>query len=150
MWIARRIAERGNVVVAPKSRSGYAVAMSILICSRPICLTVVLALSLLSTDAMAAGKKQQAKRWQGYGFLPGYRQPLNNSVPLFMQKRADLKMAKRDQRLWYIDRTPQYLDWRSGEWRYPGRPGFNGGQYNGGSFGPCYTRTPIGAIWTCG
>ncbi len=132
--------------MAPKRRSVYVTRMS-----RLICISLSVVLSLLSADAMAASaKKQNAKRWQGYGFLPGYRQPLNNSVPLFMQKRADLQMAKRDRRHWYIDRTPQYYQWWSGEWRYPGRPGFSGGQYNGGSFGPCWTRTPIGAIWTCG
>jgi len=27
-----------------------------------------------------------------------------------------------------------------------GRPGFDGGRYNGGS-GPIWTRTPIGPIW---
>ena len=127
-------------------RSGYAERMS-----RLICMSLAVSLSLMSADAMAApAKKQNVKRWQGYGFLPGYRQPLNNSVPLFMQKKADLKMAKRDRRHWYIDRTSQYYNWWEGEWRYPGRPGFGGGQYNGGSFGPCWTRTPIGAIWTCG
>ncbi|QUS39784.1 hypothetical protein RPMA_13750 [Tardiphaga alba] len=120
--------------------------------SRLICLSLVVAMSLFSADAMAAsGKKQKPKKgWQGYGFLPGYRQPLNNAVPLFMQKRADLRMAKRDRRHWYIDKTPQYYNWWSDEWRYPGHPGFYRGQYNGGSFGPCYTRTPIGPIWTCG
>jgi hypothetical protein len=118
--------------------------------SRLICLSLAIVLSLLSADAMAAAKKQKPKRWQGYGFLPGYRQPINNSVPLFMQKQAELRMAKRDRRLWYIDKTPQYYNWWEGQWRYPGHPGFYRGQYNGGSFGPCYTRTPIGPIWTCG
>jgi hypothetical protein len=31
-----------------------------------------------------------------------------------------------------------------------GRPGFYRGQYNGGSFGPCWTYTPIGMMPTCG
>ena len=43
-------------------------------------------MSLLSAQAMAAPAKKNAKGWQGYGFLPGYRQPVNNAVPLFMQK----------------------------------------------------------------
>lgn len=119
--------------------------------SRLICLSLAAVLSLVSADLMAGPAAQsKAKRWQGYGFLPGYRQPLNNAVPLFMQKRADLKMAKRDRRHWYIDPTPQYYNWTDGEWRYPGRPGFYRGQYNGGSFGPCWTRTPIGPVWNCG
>ena len=25
-----------------------------------------------------------------------------------------------------------------------------GGRYNGGGFGPCWTRTPIGPVWNCG
>jgi hypothetical protein len=37
-----------------------------------------------------------------------------------------------------------------GDWHYFGRPGFYGGRYNGGSFGPCWTQTPIGPVWNCG
>ena len=40
-------------------------------------------------------------------------------------------------------------DW-NGDPRYFGRPGFYGGRYNGGGFGPCWTRTPIGPVWNCG
>ena len=54
------------------------------------------------------------------------------------------RMSRSDRRHWYIDPVPQYYGW-DGEWRYFGRPGFGGGRYNGGSFGPCWTRTPIGA-----
>ena len=35
-------------------------------------------------------------------------------------------------------------------WHYFGQPGFYRGHYNGGSFGPCWTRTPVGMVWTCG
>ena len=31
-----------------------------------------------------------------------------------------------------------------------GGPGFYRGRYNGGSFGPCWTWTPIGRMWNCG
>jgi hypothetical protein len=48
------------------------------------------------------------------------------------------------RRPWYIDRVPSYYD---GDWHYFGWPGFCGGRYNGGSFGLCGTRTPIGSIW---
>jgi|EndMetStandDraft_3_1072993.scaffolds.fasta_scaffold437048_2 hypothetical protein len=123
----------------------YAVGMS-----RFMCLSIALVLSLTSAAALAAPVKKKPPQWKGYGFLPGYHQPLNNSVPLFMQKRADLRMAKRDRRHWYIDRTPVYYRWSDGEKYYFGRPGFYRGQYNGGSMGPCWTRTPIGPIWNCG
>jgi hypothetical protein len=123
----------------------YALGMS-----RFMCLSIALILSLTSAAALAAPVKKKPQQWKGYGFLPGYHQPLNNSVPLFMQKRADLRMAKRDRRHWYIDRTPVYYRWSDGEKYYFGRPGFYRGQYNGGSMGPCWTRTPIGPIWNCG
>lgn len=44
---------------------------------------------------------------------------------------------------------PRYY-WWDGDWHYFGRPGIYNGRYNGGSFGPCWTRTPIGPIWNCG
>src|SRR5262245_23681387 len=117
--------------------------------SRFICLIVAIALSLGSA-ALAAPAHKKPKQWKGYGFLPGYRQPLNNAVPLFMQKKVDLRMAKRERRPWYIDRTPVYYRWSDGQKYYYGQPGFYRGHYNGGSFGPCWTRTPIGPIWNCG
>ena len=35
---------------------------------------------------------------------------------------------------------------------YPwyGPPRFYSGRWNGGGFGPCWTKTPIGPIWNCG
>jgi hypothetical protein len=74
------------------------------------------------------------------GFLPGYRQP-----PALAEWR---------------DRSPQYGGgdfsrdrryWSGWEWRYGwGGPTFYRGRYNGGSFGPCWTQTPIGPQWNCG
>ena len=119
--------------------------------SRFICLSMAVILSLSSASAVAAPvHKKPAKVAKGYGFLPGYRQPLNNAAPLFKQDPAVLRQARRERRHWYIDPTPQYYDWYSGNLRYPGRPGFYRGQYNGGSMGPCYTQTPIGPVWNCG
>jgi hypothetical protein len=115
--------------------------------SRLICLSLALVLSLLAAAAQAAPQKP-APRWKGYGFLPGYQQPLSNSVPLFRMSAAEQRRARK-RRPWYIDRTPRYYGW-NGELRYPGRPGFYRGNYNGGSFGPCWTQTPIGPVWNCG
>jgi hypothetical protein len=120
--------------------------------SRLMCLSIAIVLSLLSSAAATAAPihKRAAQRWHGYGFLPGYHQPLNNSQPLYAQKDAIRRLASRERRPWYIDPVPRYYGY-DGDWHYFGRPGFDGGgRYNGGGFGPCYTRTPIGPIWNCG
>jgi hypothetical protein len=118
--------------------------------SRLICLSIAIVLSLLSAVAAATPiKKRPAPVWHGYGFLPGYHQPLNNSLPLYAQKDAVRRLARSSRRPWYIDPVPGYYGY-DGNWHYFGRPGLYGGRYNGGSFGPCWTRTPIGPIWNCG
>jgi opacity protein-like surface antigen len=123
----------------------YALGMS-----RLLCLFMAAALALGSAAASAEPvKKRPTARWQGYGFLPGYQQPLNNSAPLYKQKDALRRLARQNRRPWYIDPTPGYYDW-NGDPRYFGRPDFYGGRYNGGGFGPCWTRTPIGPVWNCG
>ncbi|MGY3650766.1 hypothetical protein ACVWW2_006057 [Bradyrhizobium sp. LM4.3] len=91
--------------------------------SRLMCLSVAVVLSLLPAVAPAASIQKRPKQaWHGYGFLPGYRQPLSNSVPLYKQKEAMRRMSRSDRRHWYIDPVPQYYGW-DGEWRYFGRPG---------------------------
>ena len=118
--------------------------------SRRLCRFIAVILSLPPAVATAEPVQKRPKPvWKGYGFLPGYRQPLSNSIPLYKQKDAMRRLARNDRRHWYIDPVPQYYRW-DGEWHYFGRPGFNGGRYNGGSYGPCWTRTPIGAVWNCG
>lgn len=118
--------------------------------SRLLCLFVAIILSLLPSVAPADPVQKRPKPvWRGYGFLPGYRQPLSNSIPLYKQKDANRRIARSERRPWYIDPVPQYYRW-NGDWHYFGRPGFNGGRYNGGTFGPCWTRTPIGPVWNCG
>ena len=118
--------------------------------SRLMCLSIAVVLSLLSVVATAAPvHKPPAPRWHGYGFLPGYHQPLSNSLPLYAQKDAMRRLARHERRPWYIDPVPSYYGY-DGELHYFGRPGFYGGHYNGGSFGPCWTRTPIGPVWNCG
>ncbi|TYL90978.1 hypothetical protein FXB40_30620 [Bradyrhizobium rifense] len=119
--------------------------------SRLLCLFVAVILSLLPATAPAEPVAKKPKQsWHGYGFLPGYRQPLSNSQPIFMQKNGFRRYARENQRPWYIDPVPSYYRYIDGERYYFGRPGFGGSRYNGGSFGPCWTRTPIGAIWNCG
>jgi hypothetical protein len=110
--------------------------------SRIISVSSAVVLLLLPVVALAAPahKRHVARsaRFHGYGFLPGYHQPPNPTVPVYGPVRSS--------RGRYV---PRYY-WYDGEWRYFGRPGFYRGQYNGGSFGPCWTITPIGRIWTCG
>lgn len=118
--------------------------------SRFMKLSIVLVLSLSTATAVAAPRhKKHGYRAHHYGFLPGYRQPLNNAAPLFKQEASVLRNARRAGRHWYIDPTPQYYRY-DGNTYYFGRPGFYRGRYNGGSFGPCWTQTPIGPVWTCG
>src|SRR5947208_9420259 len=91
--------------------------------SRLVCLSVAIILSLLSVAASAGPiQKRSASAWHGYGFLPGYRQPLSNSIPLYKQKDAMRRLSRNDRRHWYIDPVPQYYGW-DGDWHYFGRPG---------------------------
>jgi hypothetical protein len=115
--------------------------------ARLVHLSIAIVLLLPSVAAQAAPiHKRSPPRWHGYGFLPGYHQPPSNSQPLYVQKNA---LLRRDRRPWYIDPVPSYFGY-DGNWHYFGWPGFYGGRYNGGTFGPCWTRTPIGPIWNCG
>jgi hypothetical protein len=115
--------------------------------SRSMFLLIAIVLSIL--PVVATARNRPAPRWHGYGFLPGYHQPPNNSLPAYAQKDSVLREARRNRRPWYIDPTPSYFGY-DGDWHYFGQPGFYRGHYNGGSFGPCWTRTPIGPVWNCG
>jgi hypothetical protein len=83
---------------------------------------------------------------RGYGFLPGYRPQLPNSIPLYSSTRARSAAARAAMTGEYEMRY-----WHYGQYLYGwGRPRYYRGRWNGGSFGPCWTTTPIGMMWTCG
>jgi hypothetical protein len=84
----------------------------------------ILLLSATATMAAPAhGKRHLARRWHGYGFLPGYRTP----------EQIEVQEARHPNGVWWY-----------------GGPGFYHGRWNGGGFGPCWTQTPIGNVWNCG
>jgi hypothetical protein len=96
-------------------------------------------LPVMAFAAAVHGQRHIIHRWHGYGFLPGYHQPPNNSVPMYRSKES-IRGAP--------DFAPSY--WYGGGWYYFGEPHFFHGRWNGGSFGPCWTYTPIGLMWNCG
>jgi hypothetical protein len=104
----------------------------------PLAITAAVSLSLAAPAFAASvhGKRYVVHPWHGYGFLPGYHQPPSLGVPDYTPKRATRES------------TPSY--WYGGSIYYFGEPGFFHGRWNGGSFGPCWTSTPIGLMWNCG
>jgi hypothetical protein len=109
--------------------------------SRILFVSIAIFLSALpAVTSGAPAQKRHVSHWHGYGFLPGYHQPPNNSVPVFGAKGAATGEP---------DYSPFYYGY-NGERYYFGRPGFYRGRYNGGSFGPCWNWTPIGPAWNCG
>ena len=80
-------------------------------------------------------------RWHGHGFLPGYRQPPALTEWRDRSVRHGGRFEPYERRYWTYDGQLSY-GW--------GGPGFVRGRWNGGSFGPCWTSTPIGQIWNCG
>jgi hypothetical protein len=78
------------------------------------------------------------RRWHGYGFLPGYRPSLAESqgTPIYGPP-----IPRRE---------PRYINLYNGNIQYGwGGPGYFRGRWNGGSFGPCWTYTPIGMMPNC-
>jgi hypothetical protein len=74
-----------------------------------------------------------------YGFLPGVRSP----------RAIEIEGARRYGSDGYG--VGGYGWYGSRYYGYPvGVATFYHGQWNGGSFGPCWTRTPIGMVWNCG
>ena len=95
--------------------------------------------SAATTGASRTKIKVHPKRWHGYGDLPGYRPSLAeiNGLPVL----GSDPRPKREYR---------YFDWYGRPQYGWGQPGFHRGRYNGGSYGPCWTYTPIGMMPTCG
>ena len=119
------------------------------LCTTLLAVAATACLLLPEASLAATSHKQKVERtkitvqakprhWRGYGFLPGYRPQLAESqgTPVFGRP-----LPRREAR---------YIDWY-GRVQYGwGSPGFYRGRYNGGSFGPCWTYTPIGMMPTCG
>ena len=62
--------------------------------SRLLFLSIAIVLSLLPVVAPAApAHKRPALRGHSYGFLPGYHQPPNNSLPAYAQKASVSRMT---------------------------------------------------------
>lgn len=105
-----------------------------------VAIAVAASVSLPSIALSAAVHgKQHVYHWHGYGFLPGYHQPPDDRIPIYAAKSSASRIPAYTPRYWY-----------DGGWYYFGNPGFFRGRYNGGSFGPCWTSTPIGLMWNCG
>jgi len=121
--------------------------------ARLLSLSIAVGLLLLSVAAQASSIQDAAPIHKGHrpgtGPLPVFKQPPPNYKPLYGREDALSRFALRHQRPWYIDPVPRYFGW-DGNWHYFGRPGIYRGRYNGGTFGPCWTRTPIGLMWNCG
>ena len=94
-----------------------------------VCLLLAAAVAAEPAPTAPVHKKRHATRhWHGYGFLPGYRPP---------------EVIERERAAhYYRVYGPQYYG--------PAWPGFYRGRWNAGGFGPCWTQTPIGPMWTCG
>ena len=91
-----------------------------------------------ASDAAPKHKKRQAtshvtRHWHGYGFLPGYRPPQRIAWER-VRRHGPMERVRRHGPIYYWD----------------ARPGYYRGRWNGGGFGPCWERTPIGPMWTCG
>jgi len=117
-----------------------------------IAMAALLAGATMSPAAPVHKKRHANPRSHSYGFLPGYRTP--DRMP-----RSGRAQRYRDHGDWDgddwdggdWDRGDWYRGyWYGDSWYWYGRPGWYRGRWNGGSFGPCWTETPIGLMWNCG
>jgi hypothetical protein len=114
---------RSNDSVAPSraaQRADFRTARILAIATAALTVTM---LASTFASAMDAPGKRRASHWHGYGFLPGYTPP---------DKFDPLRAPPYGSPYWY------------------GYPSFYKGRWNGGGFGPCWTKTPIGNVWNCG
>jgi hypothetical protein len=109
---------------------------------RPVAIAVALLIALSAASPIAAAglhksRKKQINHWHGaFGYLPGFSP----------KERRERAVAR-----WKDEHSgPYYLYGGPGYWSSFSRPGFYHGRWNGGGFGPCWTRTPIGKMWNCG
>ncbi len=80
---------------------------------------------------------KSARHVPHYTTPPGYRTPER----IERERRAEIN---RSRRAYYRAGGQQIYYWKDPD------PRFYRGRWNGGSFGPCWTSTPIGYMWNCG
>ena len=98
-------------------------------------ITVSVTMLAVIDTADAKRKRSAGRNYGPYGFLPGVRSP----------EAIEWERARR--------RGPDYGWYGYSPYYGYGPVGvatFYHGRWNGGSFGPCWTRTPAGMIWNCG
>ncbi len=107
---------------------------------------VVLAVALASpalADTTPPPKKKPAasRHLKNWKTPPGYRSPREI-------EREEYKSWRRDRAFAYRHNVPRaYYYYYSSPYHYRGR--FASERF-GARSGPCWTQTPIGAVWNCG
>ncbi len=69
----------------------------------PLATAVAVSLSLPGAAFAASvhGRRHVVHHWHGYGFLPGYHQPPNNSVPMYRSKESNRGTPDFAPTYWY-------------------------------------------------
>ncbi len=94
--------------------------------------------------------KKKPPQWKGYGFLPGYHQPLNNSVPLFMQARGPAYGQTRPAPVIYRPYARSITAGPTARSIISAGPASIAASTMAAAWAHAETRTPIGPIWNCG
>jgi hypothetical protein len=89
-------------------------------------------------SAVTRHLKHHVKRWTT---PPGYRSPREI-------EREETKAWRRDRAFAWRHNAPRAYYYYYGPPYYNGRFGAN--RYDSLQVGPCWTQTPIGAMWNCG